>query len=528
MQSKKHVLTLFSGIAIGVLFTLIIRPVPGISGGNLLYHLQRFAEVITDISGLYVDEVDAEKLVNSAIDGMLKELDPHTVFIPKDDMQDVVERFEGHFEGIGIEFIIQNKYPTVVSPIADSPSDRLGLRPGDKIVAIDGTSTYEFTDDQVMDRLRGPRGSVVKIDVERRGVPEALHYSIARDKISIYSILADFMLNKEIGYIKLTRFSRTTDEEFISALQRLHEDGMKKLILDLRFNSGGYLDQAVAIVSKFLQPGQKIVFTKGRVPQVNEEYFAEASEYDAQSLPLIVIINHGSASASEIVAGAVQDWDRGLIVGERSFGKGLVQRQVELKDGAAIRVTVARYYTPSGRLIQRSFENGHDQYYKDAWLAEDSSNTESAKKEKYYTEAGRIVFGGGGIHPDVISKADTITSFIASLIRNRTFFEFASEYAAEHQDLQRSEQYFMNDFVVDAPILNQYRQFIEEKKITLDEHAWDQDKEFIRLRIKSEIARNLWNSEKYYEVEALGDKQLQNAMHQFTKIADFLTPAIIK
>ncbi|MCA9732022.1 S41 family peptidase [candidate division KSB1 bacterium] len=528
MQKRKHVLTLITGIAIGVLVTLLLKPIPGISGGNLLFHLQRFAEVITDVSGLYVEDVDPEKLVNSAIEGMLKELDPHTVFIPKDDIQDVVERFEGHFEGIGIEFIIQNKYPTVVSPISDSPSDRLGLRPGDKIMAIDGISTFDFTDEQVMDRLRGPKGSAVEIEIDRRGEKDTLHFTIVRDQISIFSILADFMLDENIGYIKLTRFSRTTDEEFVSALKKLQAAGMKKLILDLRFNSGGYLDQAVAIVSKFLQPGQKIVFTKGRIPQVNEEYFAEAGEFDAQNLPLIVLINHGSASASEIVAGAIQDWDRGLVVGEQSFGKGLVQRQVNLKDGAAIRVTVARYYTPSGRLIQRSYENGRDQYYREAWEEADSLKNAEGDREKYFTEAGRLVYGGGGIRPDVISKADTITSFVASLIRNRMFFEFANDYAAEHDSLRNSEQIFLHQFTINDQILSTFHQFIRDKEFVIDENAWSLDKSFLKTRIKSEIARSLWNSEKYYQVEATGDRQLLNAMEQFTKIAELLSTPVLK
>ncbi|KAA3620178.1 MAG: S41 family peptidase [Calditrichaeota bacterium] len=522
MHKQKHVLTLISGIVIGLLMAILLQPVSGLSGGNLLFHLQRFAEVITDVSGLYVEEVDPEKLVNKAIEGMLKELDPHTVFIPKEELADVVERFEGHFEGIGIEFIIQNKYPTVVSPIADSPSDRLGLRPGDRIIEIAGQSTYDFTEEQVMEHLRGPRDSVVEIVIERHGEDQPLPFHIRRAQISIFSILADFMLDEETGYIKLTRFSRTTESEFITALEKLQHDGMKKLILDLRYNGGGFLDQAVAIVSKFLQPGQQIVFTKGRIPQANEEYHAEEIEFHLQDMPLIVLINHGSASASEIVAGAIQDWDRGLVVGERSFGKGLVQRQVGLKDGAAIRVTVARYFTPSGRLIQRSFENGHEQYYKDGWTSTDSVNRADMASEKYYTEAGRVVFGGGGIRPDVISKADTITSFTASLIRNRVFFEFASDFAAKNPDLKTSPNNFLQNFSVSTNQLMAFRNLVKSKELTIEEPSWELDKAFIKLRIKSEIARNLWDSKIYYLMEAHGDKQLQNAIQLFEKIADIL------
>ncbi len=361
-RNRQFFIIFLLGIGVGLATYAMVQPKLALPGGNIYDQLTRFAEVLTDVSRLYVEDVDEEKLVTEAINGMLESLDPHSVYIPEKQLRDVNERFEGHFEGIGIEFVIQNKYPTVVSPIPDSPSDRLGLRPGDKIIEIEGESAFGITEDEVMKKLRGPRGTTVNLTISRIGASQPLHFAITRDRISIYSILAAFMLDDQTGYVKLNRFSRTTDEELTRALQKLESQGMKRLILDLRFNSGGFLDQAVAVANKFIPAGKKIVYTRGRIQQANEDFYASEDPYKTD-MPLIILINHGSASASEIVAGAAQDWDRALIVGERSFGKGLVQNQIPLKDGSAVRITIARYYTPSGRLIQRPYNHGREQYY---------------------------------------------------------------------------------------------------------------------------------------------------------------------
>ncbi|TDJ00143.1 MAG: S41 family peptidase, partial [Caldithrix sp.] len=326
-------------------------------GSNNLVQIQRFMEVVRVINELYFEEVDSKELVDSAINGMLEKLDPHTVYLAKEQVQEVRERFEGEFEGIGIEFMVLDKIPTVVSPIAGSPSEQLGLRPGDQIVKIEGASTYGFTEDQVRQKLLGKKGTKVEVQIKRPTLGEPFDLTIIRDKIPIYSISSAFMIEPKTGYIRVGRFAKTTNDEFEKALEELDSQEMRRLILDLRGNSGGYLDQAVEMVDKFLESGKRIVYTRGRISSSNEDYYS-TSESAYSKLPLIVLINHGSASASEIVAGAIQDWDRGLIVGETSFGKGLVQNQISLKEGAAIRVTIARYYSPSGRLIQRSYENG--------------------------------------------------------------------------------------------------------------------------------------------------------------------------
>ncbi len=520
MQSKnKTVLVFVLGLIFGLGTMALVQPQIALPGGNVYQQLARFAEVLTDISRLYVEDVDEEKLVTEAINGMLEALDPHSVYIPEKQLRDVNERFEGHFEGIGIEFVIQNKYPTVVSPIPDSPSDRLGLRPGDKIIEIEGVSTYGITEDEVMKKLRGPRGTTVNITVERLGVDEPLHFAITRDRISIYSILASFMIDQQTGYIKLNRFSRTTEDELIKALEKLKRKGMKRLILDLRFNSGGFLDQAVAVANKFIPAGKKIVYTRGRIQQANEDFYATEDPYKID-IPLVILINHGSASASEIVAGAVQDWDRGLIVGERSFGKGLVQNQVPLKDGSAIRITIARYYTPSGRLIQRPYNNGRKEYYEEAWQDPDTLALPDSTHPRFYTAGGRVVYGGGGIYPDVVVRSEKITGFSVNLIRKRLFFEFASLYAARHPELRKDPETFIKTFETTPALLESFKSFIRSKEVEFSAEAWKKDLAFIKTRIKSEIARSLWNSEKYYEVEVREDKQVLAALKNFKRAAE--------
>lgn len=521
-KSNKQYAVFIAGLLSGLALFAFLQPKAAMPGGNVYEQLKRFAEVMTDVSRLYVEDVDAESLVTGAINGMLETLDPHSVYIPEKQLRTVNEQFDGHFDGIGIEFVIQDKYPTVISPVPDSPSDRLGLRPGDKIVEIEGVSTYGISEDEVMRKLRGRRGSVVNITVSRLGADEPLSFSITRDRISIYSLLASFMFDEKTGYIKLTRFSRTTSDELSRALEKLKAQGMQQLILDLRYNSGGLLDQAVSVVNKFIPAGKKIVYTRGRIQQANEDFYA-SEDPDKTDIPLIVLLNHGSASASEIVAGAIQDWDRGLVIGERSFGKGLVQSQIALKDGAAVRITIARYYTPSGRLIQRPYDNGREAYYEAAWEDNEDENASplSGKaiadtvQPKFFTASGRVVSGGGGIMPDILVRSDKISSFTANLIRKRLFFEFAADYAARHRSLAADPDGFIKHFKTTDDLLASFKSSIINEKVEFSEKAWNQDLKFIKRRIKSEIARSLWSSAKYYEVEVREDQQVLKALENF-------------
>jgi len=489
-------------------------------GENIYEQIQRFMEVMQAVNRLYVEDVDSQKMVDGAIRGMLEELDPHTVYIPKEQLKEINEQFEGEFEGIGVEFIVNNKFPTIVSPMADSPAEKLGLRPGDQIVKIDGQSTYGFSEEEVRKKLLGAKGSKVIVQILRSGFEDPFEVTITRDRIPVYSITASFMLDDKTGYIKVGLFSKTTGQEFDKALRDLETKGMKQLILDLRGNSGGYLEQAVEMVDKFMEGRKLIVYTRGRIPNSNEDYHS-SGEAGYPGISLVVLIDHGSASAAEIVAGALQDWDRGLIVGVTSFGKGLVQQQILLKDGSAVRVTTARYYTPSGRLIQRAYDRGLQDYYSegrddlDTNMAADSSS----QKPVFLTSGGRKVFGGGGISPDVMVKPTQVTLTTIKLIQGQVFFEYGSAYASKHRELAGDFAAFRDQFQVDEQMMSELLKLARSKGIEINDAHLKQDLAFINLRIKSQVARNLWGAREYYQIEVRGDPQISEAAKLFTQAA---------
>ena len=486
------------------------------TSSNLYQELQRFQEVLNAVSRYYVEEVDNQKLVNGAIGGMLETLDPHSVYIPKDQLSDVTEKFEGHFYGIGIEFNIFNKVPTVVSPMPGSPADRLGLRSADQIIAIEGKPTFGFTDEQVRSRLRGAEGSTVRLTIRRSNVDESFDVNITREKIPITSVESSFMLEPQTGYVLISRFAKTTGDELESALVKLEKLGMKQLVLDLRGNAGGFLEQAVSVSDKFIDHGKKIVYTRGRIAQANDDFYATEPDKHPR-FPLIVLMNHGSASASEIVAGAVQDWDRGLVVGETSFGKGLVQSQIGLRDGAAVRITTARYYTPSGRLIQRPYDKTLSDYYEEGWDDLDPNAQPDTAKNRptYKTSAGRLMYGGGGITPDMQIKWPRPTQFTVDLILKRSFFEFATDFASRNRQLANDFTAFRQNWQPSEAVLAEFRRKIEALKIKFDQESWNKDNDFIKLRLKSEIALTLWDRQKWYEIEAHGSKQIQEVLRLF-------------
>lgn len=519
MKAYRRSMVIVSSAAL-LVFILAWRFDVRATSENIYEQIQRFMEVMQTVKKLYVEDVEASKLVDGAIHGMLEGLDPHSVYISKENLQEINEQFEGEFEGIGVEFIINNKYPTIVSPIVDSPSEKLGLRPGDRIVKIEGVSTYGFTENQVREKLLGRKGTKVTIEILRPGFDEPFAVTITRDRIPVYSITASFMIDEITGLIKVGRFSRTTNDEFKKALLDLRSKGMRRLILDLRGNGGGYLDQAVEMADQFLGDGKRIVYTRGRILNSSEDYFATA-EGEFERLPLVVLIDHGSASAAEIVAGAIQDWDRGLVAGVTSFGKGLVQQQVPLKDGSALRVTIARYYTPSGRLIQRPYDQGlHD--YITQGLDDLDYNAEldsTLDRPVFMTSGGRKVFGGGGISPDVTVKPETITVTTVRLIQNQLFFEFGSAYASKHPNLKDNFITFREHFTVDDKMMAELVKLARSKGVQVaDEHIL-KDEAFIKRRIKSQIARNLWGSREYHQIEAFGDNQVLEAKKLFEQAA---------
>jgi len=501
-------------------------------GSDFFEKWRDFQDMVKIVNTNYVEDVDWEKTMAGAQNGLMEALDPHSVYISSDRMDQINESFRGNFEGIGIEFDIIDNYITVITPIVGSPSDGL-LHPGDQIAKIDGESAFKITRDGVFDKLRGPKGSKVELDIARMGETELIPVSIIRDKIPIYSVLAKFVMEDNTGYILLNRFSSTTSEEMIAAIAELQSQGMERLIIDLRNNSGGYMDEVVKIVDYILPGGEKILSTKGRLKNANEEMFSKnkASFYNQ---PIIVMINRGSASASEILAGALQDLDRGIVVGETSFGKGLVQRQYPLRDGSAVRVTVARYYTPSGRLIQRHYEKGDaNDYYSELYDENyGKDTTKQEEKPEYKTKMGRTVYGGGGITPDILlADPATISKDLAKVRRkdNRFFFKIASDYALEHPELGEDWTNFRDNFMVDDALMAQvYEKLFAIEDLELDQEKVRADDVTIRYYIKSELASTLWGRNEQYQIRTGMDNQIQEARSYFEKareiaeLADYL------
>ncbi|MBN1465044.1 S41 family peptidase [candidate division KSB1 bacterium] len=510
-KSIKFVLLLTTIILIAVVFNKF-ESRDAYSSDSLREQLERFNEVFSFINRYYVETPDREKIITGAINGMLSELDPHSAYIPPASLQRMTEEFQGEFEGIGIEFVVLNKILTVVSPIVGGPSEAVGLLPGDQIIRIEGESAYDIKEEQVQKKLRGKKGTQVTVTINRPGQSEQFDVTITRDKIPIYSVMASFMLDDgNTGYIYLGRFARTTSQEVEEALNKLQGQGMQQLIFDLRGNSGGYLDQAFAVADKFIPGGYKIVYTKGRLDNVSEEFFS--TDRNTHPLyPMVVLINHGSASASEIVSGAIQDLDRGLVLGQTSFGKGLVQQQIPLRDGGALRLTVSRYYTPSGRLIQRPYEDENLlDYYSEAY--DDTAFVHKPDTtQQYLTLAGRTVFGGGGITPDSILASEKITRFTYLLRMKRVFFEFGSTWGGEHRDDYLDFEAFKRDFVVDSRMVENLREIIAKQEIEFSQEAYEKDADYIHLEMKAEVARHLWDSEHYYVIRIKGDSEVEHAI----------------
>ena len=521
MKRNKILLIVLSFVIIISISLTNWSKISGRSADDDLYLKMRvFSDIMAIVNENYVEKVDWDKTMEGAYSGFLEELDPHSVYIEKKDIKKIEEDFKGEFQGIGIEFDIIDGYITVISPIVGTPSEKVGLQSGDQFIEIDGKSAYKITKDETFKKLRGKKGSKVNIKIKRPGVKEPFNVEIIRDDIPIYSVIAKFIYNKDVGYIRVNRFAAETDNEFQNALKELKKAGMKSLILDLRSNGGGYLNQAVGMLNNFFDKGVKLVYTKGRISNSNEEYF---STIDGKytDIPLIILISRASASASEVVSGAVQDLDRGLIVGKTSFGKGLVQRQWKLRDGSALRITIARYYTPSGRLIQRPYNEGTFKYYEDVYTSPDSVFSDSLDNEKHVrpkfkTKSGRTVYGGGGITPDIVVKSElNPTNGTSEIYRKsfRSFFQFAQEYLEEHQEYHNMKE---NDFIfnVEFPenFIDEFYKYISQsiKNIKIDDLK--SDKALIEIQIKSEMAKIIWGNNAFWKVRLTDDKQFKKAL----------------
>ncbi|HRK04409.1 MAG TPA: S41 family peptidase [Chlorobiota bacterium] len=517
-----------AGIGIGIGLGSYVRPLT--TADNVYEQVRKYNDVLSMAVKNYVDEVDSQKLTEAAIRGMLDELDPHSVYIAAKEMQKVEEDFRGSFEGIGVEFDIIADTITIVSPIVGGPSEALGILAGDKIVRINDTTAIKIARENVPKKLRGPKGTTVKVHVKRSGESELLVFDIVRDKIPINSVDASFIIDgTDVGYVAMNRFSATTYDELITALRNLRSNGMKKVLLDMRFNPGGYLDQAFRIADEFIPAGHKIVFTKGRKPEFDEE-FPSSPGGEFENIPLVVLINGGSASASEIVSGAVQDLDRGLVVGETSFGKGLVQRQYPLGDGSAFRLTISKYYTPSGRLIQRPYDD-KSKYYRGEGREEldegenidhDEAHVKSddSKKPKFKTLGGRTVLGGGGITPDYVVKSDTIAVLARNLRRANLFYLTADAIMKEKgKDIRSKYSSSMSDFIrtftASDEAISKLKELAAEKKVEWNDKEFAQDEDFIKAAIKANIARALFNNNGFTSVMLSQDKQVKKALELF-------------
>jgi carboxyl-terminal processing protease len=473
MKTLRYTLPAILLLGLGILLGWNLQQ--ALSGTDTLASLRKLEEAFLTITQRYVDPVTPEPLVEEAIRAMLKELDPHSVYITAEEMKEIRESYQGSFGGVGIWFEVVNDTARVVATISGGPSETAGLLPGDRIVAINDSSAIGFSSNEIQKRLKGPEGTKVKVTIRRLGVAKPLEFVITRDRIPLYTVDAAYLLDDgQTGYIRINRFAMTTYDEFLQHLDRLLRQGMQRLVLDLRDNPGGIMEAAVELVDEFLPAGQTIVYTRGRIAQADQSH-RSTSGGRFESQPLIVLVNQNSASASEIVAGALQDNDRALVVGLRTFGKGLVQNQFTLSDGSVLQLTIARYYTPSGRLIQTPYRNGDEEdYYRQKFANYDAATfhprdylNEIPDSLKFQTVHSRIVFGGGGIMPDIVVAPDT-TSILLEVSRRNLAFTFVRDWFSKHEQELRQRwtnrrQEFMASFSVDEAMWKAFMEYAHKQ-----------------------------------------------------------------
>ncbi len=485
----------------------------------------KFEEVFGYLDAYYLEDFDGPKITDAAIVAMLKELDPHTYLIPKEDVQQSNSQINGSFVGVGIRFEIRDDTLTVVNTIEGGPCEKVGVKAGDKIIKVDGENIagIGLKTSDVRKYLMGDKGTIVELGIKRRGENDLLSFDVKRDKIPLHSIPSYYMATPKTGYIKVTSFSRTTPNELVHAINVLKDQGMKNLILDLQGNGGGLLSTAKFMADMFLDDDKMIVYAKGRSYK-RENYIADNKDYRGnyymgekkgvfEKGKLVVLTNENSASASEIVSGALQDWDRALIVGRRTFGKGLVQRPYRLSDGSMLRVTVARYYTPSGRFIQKPYDKGVDAYYKakaDAFTNGEYMHRDSIKlPDSLKTKTlllGRTVYGGGGIMPDVFVPLDTME--LSDMYRQLNRKGIINDYAFNFVDKQRDElknkypsfKDYKNDEVTTKSFMDDFFEFAKKEGVEYNEDDYKTSEKLIKTLLKARIASNLWGFDKYYQI----------------------------
>ena len=485
---------------------------------------QKFATTLYLIDNFYVDTANSDKVVEDAIIAALKELDPHSAYISKKDVEKANEPLVGSFEGIGVTFQLIRDTITVISPTAGGPSEKVGIMAGDQFIKIDGEEAVgkKVDNEYVQKHLRGKKGTKVTVSVKRGNDPELLDFEIIRDKIPLNSINAAYMLDNHVGYIKLDRFAQESTQEFKEAFAKLQGQGMESLIFDLRGNTGGYLNTAIELVDQFITEDKLIVFTEGLHSPRQEWRSTNDGLYTTGKL--VVLIDEGSASASEILSGAIQDHDRGVIIGRRSFGKGLVQRPFNLPDGAVIRLTTSRYHTPSGRCIQRPYEKGAEDYAKEMKKRLDHGEYYHADSIhfpdslKYKTDGGRTVYGGGGIMPDLFIPVDTAynSKLYTNLVRKGALNRFTTDYGLKHREEIKAQygdfESFNKDFTVGKNLIDELKAAAEEAKVEWNDEQFKRSEKFLLLQMKALIARHVWETQQYYQVMATADPGIQRAL----------------
>lgn len=515
-------------LALGIL--LGYRMNPGIAPENKIFRMNhpwssenKVSSALKYIDQNYVDSVDLDELEKEALASVLTSLDPHSQYIPAEAFNEMNDALKGKFEGIGVQFRIEKDTVMVVAAISGGPSEKVGIRGGDRIVTVNGDTIAGtgISNEEVISKLKGGRGTEVQVGIFRRGVDELLHFTITRDVIPTYSVDIAFVPVDSTGYIKLSKFSATTYQEIKSALDKLQQEGINKLVLDLRGNSGGYLQAAINLSDEFLKDEELIVYTEGRNRPREFAYATEEGSFENK--PIAILIDEGSASASEIVAGAIQDNDRGIIAGRRSFGKGLVQEQIRFNDRSALRLTVARYYTPTGRSIQRPYDNGKKDYYHD--LYERWSNGEMVSADSihfndslvYTTPKGDTVYGGGGIMPDVFVSVNKEQSgeYVGKLLQKGLFYRFAFDYVDKNRPALKAYEnadVFVEEYQITDKQLKLFFEEADNKGVERPEKIDNKELKEIKILLKALIGRNLFDNEGFYPVYLKSDVIFKEAI----------------
>jgi carboxyl-terminal processing protease len=508
-----------------ILIMLVLAQGSGLRAQGLTQETFKIGKTLALLEAIYVDSVDISTITEQMIISTLRNLDPHSVYIPAKDVQEENEPLQGNFEGIGIQFNLLNDTIIIISPIPSGPSEKAGLQAGDRIIFIDGEKVtgVGMTTTGVQKRLRGPKDTKVMVTIFRKGQKELLEFTIIRDKIPVNSLDADYMLSDNVGYIKLSRFSEQTAAEFTRAIEELRNERMENLVIDLRGNSGGYMVPAVQIADEMLPSEELIVYLEGL--HTSRQEYRSAPSGSLTRARIVILIDEGSASASEILAGAVQDWDRGVIIGRRSFGKGLVQNGFSLPDGSEIRLTIARYYTPSGRSIQTPYNEGFDSYFQKYYsryvngelIHPDSLDLPDSLKAYTLTNR-RVVYGGGGITPDVFVPIDTTyySDYYRDMIRTSTLTNFMTGYTDRNRKAlfrkYKNFEQFNREFSFDNATLDALKEAGDRNNVKFSEEQYRKSFNEMMRVMKGLVARDLWDMNEYYMVVNQGDDSIMRAL----------------